>query len=100
MNLDKIQVAYATASAGMSSKHTLPLKIKAIAEAGFQWIEMAFPDLEAYVKEKFEDYKEMNGGNDSDLQKLLETANEVNTMLRECGLRTLTVMPYAHSGVL
>ena len=97
----------------MHPSHTLPQKLYAIAEAGFKYVEIAFPDLEAYAELLFEDhsgpsggevrdvgegggkggYRKLNDAGEGDVEKLLETAKKVSMICVERGLRVLTVMP-------
>ena len=97
MDLDKIPIAYATASAGMNPKHTLPLKLKAIAKAGFKWTEIAFLDLESYAESKYKGkgsgYRKLNSAGEGDLEKLLEAAKDIRQLMDQLGLSVLTVMP-------
>lgn len=93
--LREVDVAYATASAGMHAKHTLPLKLEAIAEAGFKWTEIAFPDLEQYASSKFSAYAKLDNTGLGDTVKLMEAATEIHDLCRRLGLQVLTVMPCA-----
>ncbi|KAL5522922.1 hypothetical protein ACEPAF_1189 [Sanghuangporus sanghuang] len=94
-SLRKIQTAYATASAGMHPSHTLPAKLKAVAEAGFKWTEIAFPDLEKYASSKFEGYRKIDISGVGDVDKLLESAKDIYLLCRQLGLCVLTVMPFS-----
>lgn len=86
--------SYATASAGMHPTHTLPLKLQAIADAGFKYAEVAFPDLEALASFTFNgEYKQLDEKGEGDVSKLVDTAIEVNKICGSLGLKVLTVMP-------
>lgn len=92
-SLKDIDVAYATASAGMHPTHTLPLKLEAIATAGFKWAEIAMPDLEKYASSKFDNYKNLDDTGAGDIHKLLEAASEIRELCQRLGIRALSVMP-------
>jgi hypothetical protein len=95
--LASVPTAYATASAGMHDSHTLPLKLKAISQAGFMYTEIAFPDLEAYTtslySNKDDGYKKIDDVGKGDVDKLLRAANDVGSMCEQLGLKVLTLMP-------
>ncbi|KLO16982.1 xylose isomerase-like protein [Schizopora paradoxa] len=90
-----IPMAYATASAGMHPSHTLPMKLRAIAQAKFEWTEVAMPDLEAYASSKYEDYRHLDVSGEGDLEKLVEATSEIHALCVELGLQVLTVMPFS-----
>lgn len=48
-SLKNIPVAFASCSIGCKEEHTLPKKLDAIANAGFQAIELSMPDLLAFA---------------------------------------------------
>ncbi|KAH9939481.1 xylose isomerase-like protein [Amylocystis lapponica] len=60
-------LAYSTDSAGMHPSHTLPLKLRAIAAAGFVHIELGFPDLEAYAEQQTPGYAKLDNRGRGDL---------------------------------
>jgi hypothetical protein len=93
-SLSTIQVAYATASAGMHPSHTLPKKLKAIAAAGFTATEIAFPDLEDYAASENSDYKKLDDAGEGDLDALLAAAGNIRILLDELKLQALTIMPF------
>lgn len=93
-SVDLIAAAYATASAGMHPSHTLPLKLQAIANAGFKWTEVAMPDLEQYAESRFKDYQKLDASGSGDLDKLVEAAEEIHKQCLQLGLHVLTLMPY------
>ncbi|KAH8110074.1 xylose isomerase-like protein [Phellopilus nigrolimitatus] len=94
-SLEAIATSYATASAGMHPSHTLPVKLKAIAEAGFKWTEIAFSDLEKYASSKHENYRKIDGAGSGDVDKLLGAAEEIHELCRRLGLHVLTMMPFS-----
>ena len=92
-DLDAIEIAYATASAGMHPSHTLPLKLRCIADAGFKWTEIAMPDLEKYAESMFEEYAKLDLDGNGDVEKLLEAAKDIHRLCAQLGLGVLTMMP-------
>ena len=88
-----IEVAYATASAGMHSTHTLPLKLEAISRAGFEWTEVALHDLEQYAAIKNKNYSKLDSTGSGDIDELVEAASQIHTLCQKLGLRVLTLMP-------
>lgn len=93
-SLEAIETSYATASAGMHPSHTLPLKLRAIADAGFKWTEIAFPDLEQCASAMVKDYTKIDDAGAGDVETLVKAAETIHDLCKELGLRVLTVMPY------
>ncbi|EIN12948.1 xylose isomerase-like protein [Punctularia strigosozonata HHB-11173 SS5] len=88
-------LAYATASAGMHPSHTLALKLRVIADAGFNSVEIAFPDLEAFAQSEYPDYGSADRGGKGDVDTLLKAANRVRDLCRSMRLSVLTLMPFS-----
>ncbi|KZT70017.1 xylose isomerase-like protein [Daedalea quercina L-15889] len=88
-------LAYSTDSAGMNPTHTLPMKLRAIAEAGFPQVEIGFPDLEENASQAFPGYKKLDESGKGDLYNLLKAAKEVREMCHELGLKILVVHPFS-----
>ena len=87
-------IAYSTDSAGMHPSYTLPVKLRAIYDAGFTQVEIGFPDLEAYAgQESNGDYKNLDDAGKGDIDKLCDTARKVRTLCHELGLEALVVHP-------
>ena len=86
-------IVYSTDSAGMHPSHTLPAKLRAIAEAGFLQAELAFPDLEAYAAQEHPGYKTLDEHGIGDLDTLLKVANKVRALCEELGLSILAIHP-------
>jgi len=88
-------VAYCADSAGMHPDlHTLPVKIRAIAKAGFRSIELSFMDLEGYagqLSEKQGGYQRLGPGGEGDLEKLRSTAKEVRALCTSLHVEILAV---------
>ena len=88
-------LAYSTDSAGMHSSHTLPLKLQAIAEAGFAAAELGFPDLEVYAEQEHPGYKKLDERGKGDLDTLVQAATKIRELCSELGLSILAVHPCA-----
>lgn len=89
-------VAYSTDSAGMHPiLHTLPIKIHAIARAGFTHIELSFSDLEGFAEKLYEDdgYMKLGPSGEGDLVKLCGAAKRVRELCGEAGLKVLALHP-------
>ncbi|KAL2015116.1 hypothetical protein VTK56DRAFT_6290 [Thermocarpiscus australiensis] len=83
-------VAYASCSIGLP-RHTLHQKIEAIREAGFDGIELSFPDLQAYASRHFGcDIAE------DDYNSLCEAAKAVSDMCAGHGLKILVLQPFSN----
>ncbi|KAI0475769.1 3-dehydroshikimate dehydratase [Xylariaceae sp. FL0804] len=86
-----VPTCYATCSIGHKESHTLPLKLKAIADAGFDAIELSMPDVLAYGK--------MLRGQEpdpGDYDTLVEIGRAVRAQAAEHGLRILMLQPFAN----
>ncbi|KAI0628617.1 xylose isomerase-like protein [Trametes polyzona] len=88
-------LAYSTDSAGMHPSHTLPIKLRAIAEAGFTQAELGFPDLEAYAEQEFPGYRKLDDRGHGDLDKLVQAAEKIKRLCDDLGLSVLAVHPFA-----
>ncbi|KAI0918501.1 hypothetical protein AcW1_009622 [Taiwanofungus camphoratus] len=88
-------IAYSTDSAGMHPSHTLPIKLRAIAEVGFLQVELGFPDLEVYAAQAFPDYQKLDNSGRGELEKLLRAAGEIKALCDELGLTVFVVHPFA-----
>ncbi|KAI0365792.1 xylose isomerase-like protein [Pilatotrama ljubarskyi] len=88
-------LAYSTDSAGMHPNHNLPIKLRAIAEAGFSQAELAFPDLEAYAEQEFPGYQKLDEHGNGDLDKLLQAAEKVRKLCEGLRLSILAVHPFS-----
>ncbi|AEO69789.1 8941787e-765d-4d7f-8d4f-9cae91ec5ce4 [Thermothielavioides terrestris] len=82
-------VAFASCSIGLP-RHTLHQKIEAVREAGFDGIELSFPDLQAYATRHFG--REIA---EDDYGSLCEAAKAVGTMCEGHGLRVLALQPFS-----
>lgn len=89
-SLAEIPTCYATVSVG-TPKHPLDEKLKAIAAAGFQGIELGFPDLLSFASK--------NLGKDvgpQDFGLLCNAGLEVKRMCDELGLKIVMLQPFSN----
>jgi len=89
-SLSTIPTSYATVSIG-TPQTPLPKKLEAIASAGWQGIELGFPDLLSFASQ--------NLGRDvgpQDFEVLCNTAQEVRRLCKEQGLRIVMLQPFAN----
>ncbi|KAL2148173.1 hypothetical protein VTH82DRAFT_8024 [Thermothelomyces myriococcoides] len=88
--LTRHPVAFASCSIGLP-RHTLHQKVEAIKAAGFDGIELSFPDLLAFASRHFgRDIAE------DDYQSLCEAGKAVGTMCEGHGLRVLVLQPFSN----
>ncbi|KAI1270415.1 3-dehydroshikimate dehydratase [Xylariaceae sp. FL1019] len=87
----KVPTCYATCSIGHKESHTLPAKLKAIADAGFDAIELAMPDILAYGKE-------VNGHepDPKDYDAIVSVASNIRTQVRKHNLKILMMQPFGN----
>lgn len=86
-----IPTSYATCSIGYKESHSLPLKLKAISDAGFDAIELSMPDVLAYGK--FLNGQEPDA---NDYDALVEIGREIKNQVAEHGLKVLMLQPFAN----
>lgn len=82
---------YASCSIGHNEAHTLPLKLKAIADAGFDAIELSMPDVLSYGKM-------LNGKepDPNDYNALVEIGESIKEQACLHNLRILMLQPFAN----
>ena len=82
---------YASCSIGHAEAHTLPLKLKAIADAGFDAIELSMPDILSYGKM-------LNGEepDPKDYDTLVEIGKSIKEQARLHNLKILMLQPFAN----
>ncbi|KAI1080554.1 xylose isomerase-like protein [Whalleya microplaca] len=87
----EVPTCYATCSIGHKESHTLPLKFKAITEAGFDAIELSMPDILTYGKM-------LNGQEPGrkDYDTLVEIGKAIKAQAQEHNLRILMLQPFAN----
>ncbi|KAH6646018.1 3-dehydroshikimate dehydratase [Truncatella angustata] len=87
----EIPTSYATCSIGYKESHTLPIKLKAIADAGFDAVELSMPDIQAYGK--FLYGQEID---EKDYDTLVKVGKEIKKQVDEHGLKILMLQPFAN----
>ena len=89
-SLSKIPTSYATVSVG-TPDHPLDKKLQAIAAAGFQGIELGFPDLLSFASKTL--------GKDvrpQDFDLLCNAGLEVKTLCKELRLKIVMLQPFSN----
>ncbi|KZT38243.1 xylose isomerase-like protein [Sistotremastrum suecicum HHB10207 ss-3] len=94
-SLDNIQTCYASPSAGMHPSHTLPKKLRAIADAGFKLAEVALPDLEALATSMDATYKKIDENGDGDIETLIKAAEGIAKLARDLDLEIFVLHPFS-----
>lgn len=89
-SLSSIPTCYTTVSVG-TPLYPLNDKLKAIASAGFQGIELGFPDLLSFAS------KHLNKDvGPQDFDRLCDAGREVRSMCKELGLKIVMLQPFAN----
>ena len=86
-----IPFSYASCSIGCTSTDTLPQKLEAISKAGFQAIELSFPDII--------DFGSRVLGHQvapENFAELITTAGEIKKLCEGCGLKIMMLQPFAN----
>ncbi|KAL8677570.1 MAG: hypothetical protein Q9186_006004 [Xanthomendoza sp. 1 TL-2023] len=89
-SLNSIPTCYATVSIGTPNT-PLDQKLSAIAEAGFQGIELGFPDLLSFASRNYN--KEVDA---QDFDTLCDAGRKVSIMVEEAGLTIVMLQPFAN----
>lgn len=89
-SLQSIPVSYASVSIGYKEEHTLPKKLEAISAAGFQAIELGFPDLLSFASLYLK--KEVGP---KDWDDLCTAAKVVKSQCDAKGLKILILQPFS-----
>lgn len=89
-SLSTIPTCYATVSIG-TPDHDLHQKLEAIAAAGFQGIELGFPDLLSFTSKH---HKE--GVQPQDFDALCAAGMQVRSLCDEVGLKIVMLQPFAN----
>ncbi|KAI0393061.1 3-dehydroshikimate dehydratase [Xylariaceae sp. FL0594] len=86
-----IPTSFATCSIGHKESHTLPVKLRAIASAGFDGIELSMPDILSYGKE-------LHGRepDQADYDALCAVATNIRFLCESLGLKVLMLQPFAN----
>ena len=89
-SLSKIPTCYATVSVG-TPDHPLDKKLEAIAAAGFQGIELGFPDLLSFASKNLGKNVEPQ-----DFESLCSAGLEVKKLCEELGLKIVMLQPFSN----
>ncbi|KAI4231326.1 MAG: hypothetical protein LQ352_008407, partial [Teloschistes flavicans] len=89
-SLTSIPTCYATVSIGTPST-PLPEKLSAISAAGFQGIELGFPDLLSFASKHHN--REINP---QDFDALCEAGEEVRALCEKYGLKIVMLQPFSN----
>ena len=89
-SLSSIPTCYATVSIG-TPNHDLQQKLKAIAAAGFEGIELGFPDLLSFASKQHQ--KDVQP---QDFDTLCATGMQVRSLCDEVGLKIVMLQPFAN----
>ena len=89
-SLASVPTCYATVSIG-TSKHPLNQKLEAIAGAGFQGIELGFPDLLSFASSKLSRDVEAH-----DFDALCHAAVYVKEICEKLGLKIVMLQPFSN----
>lgn len=91
MSLENIKKCYATPSAGMHPPHTLPMKLRAIAKAGFPLAEISFPELQDCAQQRAEKigslFKGLDENAQGDVEKIVDAAKEIKSLCDQLGVK-------------
>jgi sugar phosphate isomerase/epimerase len=98
--LDQIPLAYASCSVGCKPEHTLPRRLEAIANAGFQAIELSMPDLVSFANSHVRPAQQGDDGKkeitDHDFDDLVAAAHVLKPMLDAKHLKVFLMQPFAN----
>lgn len=93
-NGKEIPICYASCSIGYDNPHhTLPEKLKAIASAGFDAIELSMPDILAYGQQLSDSQTKIDP---KDYGTLRSVGKEVRKLCENQGLKVLILQPFAN----
>ena len=89
--LNSIPTAFASCSIGYNKEHTLPKRLEAIAAAGFQAIELSFPDILSFANIYLQ-----RDVQPTDYDGLCTTSKEIKAMCEGHKLKILMLQPFAN----
>ena len=84
-------ISYATCSIGFNTNFSLLEKLQAIADAGFQGIELSFPDLLQFTKEKLNRDVEDKG-----YEYICAGAEAIRGKCNELGVKIMMLQPFSN----
>lgn len=88
----KFKKAYASCSIGINSRATLPEKLSAISAAGFNGIELSFPDLHSFTKQ----FLEISDIAEDDFLSLCKGASSIKSLCDSLGLKIFMLQPFSN----
>lgn len=91
-SLDSIPTAYASCSIGTNPEKSLPDRLEAISNAGFQAIELSMPDLVSFANEHFKT-KDID---DHAFDKLEQASQALKKILDQNKLTVFMMQPFAN----
>lgn len=86
-----IPKCFASCSIGSNSLHRLPEKLQAISSAGFNAIELSFPDLLSFASDELNSEVQP-----TDYDKLCEAAKRIKELCDSLQLKILVLQPFAN----
>ncbi|KAL0571000.1 hypothetical protein V5O48_010958, partial [Marasmius crinis-equi] len=86
-----IPTSYASCSIGTNESDTLPFKLQAISQAGFDAIELSMPDILDYGK-----LLHGRAPDPKDYDSLVEIGKEIKKLATENGLNIMMLQPFAN----
>ncbi|KAK7890573.1 hypothetical protein LTR67_007781 [Exophiala xenobiotica] len=89
----KIPICYASCSIGHDENHTLPKKLKAIAAAGFDAIELSMPDILTYGQQISDSGAEIDP---KDYATLRSVGQKIGELCKKERLKILILQPFAN----
>lgn len=96
-SLKGIRLSFATCSIGCKDEHTLPVKLDAIAAAGFQAIELSMPDIVDFANLHSRNEKlDLPKVNDHSWDELVTAAGVIKAMCGAKKLKVLMLQPFAN----
>lgn len=90
-SLRGIPLSYASCSIGSQSTDTLPRKLEAISNAGFQAIELSFPDIIEFGSRTLGHQVAPEN-----FAELISAAGEIKKLCEGCGLKIMMLQPFAN----
>ncbi|KAI9697686.1 MAG: hypothetical protein M1836_004636 [Candelina mexicana] len=89
--LEAIPICFASCSIGSKPSHTLPKKLEAIAAAGFDAIELSFPDILTFASQQLK-----RNVQPSDYDDLCSTGQDIKQLCESHKLKILILQPFAN----
>ncbi len=90
-SVQDIPTCFASCSIGCKPSHTLPKRLEAIAAAGFDAIELSFPDILTFASEQLK-----RDVQPSDYDDLCSVGQEIKRLCESQKLKILMLQPFAN----